>query len=392
MPREIIADLYADRLIKLMTKRIILVLFGIVVLAGLLAGIKFLQIRTMIAAGNEFKMPPTTVTTAVASSETWTSSLHTVGTLSAVQGVTVAAELAGKITRIAFEAGKEVRRGELLVQQDISSEQAQLPGAEAQVALTRLNLERNQELLEKNYLSRAEYDAAEAAFRQALSEVERIKAEIAKKTLRAPFSGRLGIRLVDLGQMLVPGQEIVTLQALDPLFVEFLLPQQQLDQVRLGLPVRLSGDAVSESVIGTISAINPKIDEATRNVRLQATVANRNGRLRPGMFVTVEIELPGAREVVRLPATAILYAPYGDSVFVVEAQSDSENIEKGLVLKQKFVRLGERRGDFVAILSGVEAADQVVSSGVFKLRNGMPVVVDNRHEPDFQLAPEPENR
>jgi len=375
-----------------MTKKIILALSGILVIAGSLAGIKVLQIRTMMSTGSEFKMPPTTVNTVVAMRDNWAATLHSVGSLSAVQGVTVAAELVGKITRIAFQAGSDVQAGALLIQQDVSTEQAQLPGAEAEVELTRLNLERISDLLAKKYISQAEYDAAAAAFRQAQAEVERIKADIAKKTIRAPFPGKLGIRLVNLGQILDPGQEVVSLQALDPLFVEFLLPQQQLAEVKTGMSVRLTGDAVPEPVAGTITAINPNIDEATRNVRLQATVANRNGVLRPGMYVNVEVLLPGEREVVTLPETAVLYAPYGDSVFIVEEKASENSADKGLVLRQQFVRLGEKRGDYVAVLSGIETADQVVSNGVFKLRNGIPVVVDNSQAPAFDKAPKPENR
>ncbi|HKI51550.1 MAG TPA: efflux RND transporter periplasmic adaptor subunit, partial [Geothermobacteraceae bacterium] len=224
-----------------MTKKIILALSGILIIAGSLAGIKVLQIRTMMSTGSEFKMPPTTVNTVVAMRDNWAATLRSVGSLSAVQGVTVAAELAGKITRIAFQAGSDVQAGDLLVQQDVSTEQAQLPGAEAEVELTRLNLERISDLLAKQYISQAEYDAAAAAFRQAQAAVERIKADIAKKTIRAPFSGKLGIRLVNLGQILDPGQEIVSLQALNPLFVEFLLPQQRLAEVKTGMSVRLTG-------------------------------------------------------------------------------------------------------------------------------------------------------
>jgi len=375
-----------------MTKKIILALSGILIIAGSLAGIKVLQIRTMMSTGSEFKMPPTTVNTVVAMRDNWAATLRSVGSLSAVQGVTVAAELAGKITRIAFQAGSDVQAGDLLVQQDVSTEQAQLPGAEAEVELTRLNLERISDLLAKQYISQAEYDAAAAAFRQAQAEVERIKADIAKKTIRAPFSGKLGIRLVNLGQILDPGQEVVSLQALNPLFVEFLLPQQRLAEVKTGMSVRLTGDAVPEPVAGTITAINPKIDEATRNVRLQATVANRNGQLRPGMYVNVEVLLPGERQVVTLPTTAVLYAPYGDSVFVVEEKATEGAADKSLVLRQQFVRLGEKRGDYVAVLSGIEHDDQVVSNGVFKLLNGIPVVVDNSQVPAFDKAPKPENR
>lgn len=374
-----------------MKKKVALALLAIIALAFTLAGIKFSQIKTMIAAGSEGKMPPTTVTTAAVTDQRWETTLRSVGSLSAVQGVTVAAELSGKITRIAFEGGTNVRAGDLLVQQDISTEQAELKGAEAQVELARLKLERNRDLLERKFISQTEFDSVDASYRQAAAEVERIKADIGKKTIRAPFSGRLGIRLVNLGQNLNPGQEIVSLQALDTLFVEFLLPQQKLAEVRTGLPVRLSGDNISETVRGTITAINPDIDEATRNIRLQATVANRGGKLRPGMFVTVDVLLPGDQQVLTLPGTAVLYAPYGDSVFVVEEKGSENSGEKGLFLRQQFVRLGEKRGDFVAVLSGVKRGEQVVSTGVFKMRNGIPVVVDNSQAPGFELTPRPEN-
>jgi membrane fusion protein, multidrug efflux system len=376
----------------MMKKKIILALIGLVALVGTLAGIKALQIRTMIATGSEFKMPPTTVTTASVQSENWQTTRHSVGTLSAVQGVTVAAELDGKVTRIAFQSGADIRAGDLLVQQDVSTEKAQLPGAEAQVELARLNLERNRELLAKKYLSQAEFDAADAGYRQAVAEVAQIKAAIAKKTIRAPFAGKLGIRRINLGQMLSQGQEIVSLQALDPLFVEFLLPQQQLAEVRTGMSVQLTGDAIGAAVPGTINAINPDIDVATRNVRLQATLSNPDGQLRPGMYVNVELILPGDRQVKILPETAILYAPYGDSVFVVDKKPPETAGAQGQVLRQQFVRLGEKRGDFVAVLSGLEADEQIVSTGVFKLRNGIPVVVDNSKSPEFELAPKPENR
>lgn len=378
-----------------MTKKILLVVLGVLILAGALAGIKFLQIRTMIAAGSQVKMPPTPVTTTVASRATWSSSLQAVGTLSAVQGVTVTAELAGKITRIAFEAGKDVRQGELLVQQDVSTEKAQLPGAEAEVELTRLSLKRIEELLAKDYTSQAEFDAAAAAHRQARAQIAELEAAVAKKTIQAPFAGQLGIRLVNLGEMLAPGQPIVSLQSLDPLFVEFLLPQQQLAQVAEGMTVQLTGDVLTDPVSGTITAINPQVDAATRNVRLQAMVSNPGKVLRPGMFVNVAVQLPGERPVLTLPATAVLYAPYGDSVFIVEkpeGAGEGEDEDKSLVLRQQFVRLGETRGDYVAVLSGVEPDERVASTGVFKLRNGMPVVVDDSHEPEFQLEPKPENR
>ena len=212
---------------------------------------------------------------------------------------------------------------------------------------------------------------------------------MAKKTIRAPFSGRLGIRQVNLGQMLREGDAIVTLQALDPIYLDFSLPQQELGRLHKGLPVRVASDALPGVTLpGRITAINPLVDAATRNVKLQATLENRGERLRPGMFATVTVGLPTRQQLLVIPATAVLYAPYGDSVFVAVADKEHKGAK---VLRQQFVRLGEKRGDFVAVTSGVQAGEEIVSTGVFKLRNGQAVVVDNRLAPPFKLAPKPEN-
>ena len=371
-----------------MKKRIMFTVIGLLVLVGILAGIKALQIGAMVDQGKRFVPPPETVSTVLVTAESWESALTAVGTLTAVQGVTLAAELAGKVAAIAFEPGSRVQKGALLLRQDTSAEEAQLPGAVAQLNLTRANLKRADQLLEGGIISRADFDTAVANADQARAQVDNIRASIAKKTIRAPFSGRLGIRLVNLGQMLREGDPIVSLQALDPIFVDFSLPQQNLSQVRPGLPVRVTGDALpDETLQGRITAINPQVDADTRNVRVQATISNRNERLRPGMFVNVAVGLPVPQRVLVIPATAVLYAPYSDSVFVVEEGKD----KKGKVLRQQFVRLGTKRGDFVAVTGGVKAGEAVVSSGVFKLRNGQAVVVDNRLNPEFQKAPRPEN-
>lgn len=374
-----------------MKKRIALTLVGLLVLVGSLAVIKGLQIRRMSAHG-QFTPLPETVTTAKAQLESWESRLTSVGSLEAVQGVTVAAELPGKVVRIAFEPGATIEAGDLLVQQDISAETAQLRSAEAAVALTKISLLRSAELLEKKMISKSEYDNADAQFKQAVAEADTARAAIGKKTIRAPFAGRLGIRLVNLGQVLNEGEPIVSLQSLDPIFVNFLLPQQQLAQIEPGLTVRITGDALSEQGIeGTLTAINPEVDAATRNVRLQATVANTALRLRPGMFVDVAVVLPAREKVLVIPATAVLYAPYSDSVFIVEEKKADETGAPGMVLRQQFVRLGEMRGDFASVLSGLKEGETVVSTGVFKLRNGQAVVVDNALVPEFKLAPKPDN-
>jgi membrane fusion protein, multidrug efflux system len=372
-----------------MKKRILSVILGLVILIAVLSAVKAMQIQAMIAQGENAVPPPETVTTAVARAESWETVLTAVGSLTAVQGVTVAAELPGKVVHIAFEPGAMVKKGDLLIRQDTSSEEAQLPGAVAQADLTRIVLARDARMLAEQIISQAKYDTAVADYEQATSQANNIRATIGKKTIRAPFSGRVGIRQVNLGQMLREGDPIVTLQSLDPIHVNFTLPQQELARLRPGLPVRVTCDCLSDQTIdGRITAVNPLVDAETRNVQLQATVANRAETLRPGMFVNVAVGLPVRQKVLAIPATAVLYAPYGDSVFVVD---DDKEGKGGKTLRQQFVRLGEKRGDFVAVTDGLEEGESVVSTGVFKLRNGQAVVVDNRLAPPFEKAPNPEN-
>ncbi|HEX9714058.1 MAG TPA: efflux RND transporter periplasmic adaptor subunit [Desulfurivibrionaceae bacterium] len=375
-----------------MKKRILLSLLGLLLVIAILAGIKGLQIFKMVGTGKSFTPPPETVTTAQARPESWEASLDAVGSLEAVQGVTVAAELSGKVTRLDFTPGTRVKAGSLLLQQDTSSEEAQLQAAEAQAALAKVNFERLRLLIETNAVSQAAYDDGEAKYKEAMAQADTIRATIAKKTIRAPFSGRLGIRLVNLGQILKEGEPIVSLQALDPIFINFMLPQQELARIKPGFAVRITSDALpGRTVAGRITAINPQADSATRNVRVQATAANKEERLRPGMFATVAVVLPGKNQVLAIPATAVLPAPYGDSVFVVEEHKHEKTGKPGLAVRQQFVRLGERRGDFVAVASGLKAGATVVSSGVFKLRNGQAVVIDNALNPKFSLNPKPDN-
>ncbi|HIJ89799.1 MAG: efflux RND transporter periplasmic adaptor subunit [Desulfobulbaceae bacterium] len=376
-----------------MKKRILLSLLGLLLVIGILACIKGLQIFKMVGAGKSFVPPPETVTTVKAHPESWETTLPAVGSLEAVQGVTVAAELPGKVARLDFTPGAWVEAGSLLLQQDTSSEEAQLQSAEAQASLAKLNFDRLRQLIATNAVSQAAYDDGEAKYKQALAQADTIRATIAKKTIRAPFSGRLGIRLVNLGQILKEGEPIVSLQALDPIFINFMLPQQELGRIQPGLPVRITSDALpGQTVAGKITAINPQADSATRNVRVQATAANKGEHLHPGMFATVAVVLPAKNKVLAIPATAVLYAPYGDSVFVVKEQKNEKTGKPGQVVRQQFVRLGEKRGDFVALTSGLDAEAIVVSSGVFKLRNGQSVVVDNTLNPKFSLDPKPDNR
>jgi membrane fusion protein (multidrug efflux system) len=374
-----------------MKKRIIFAIIGLLIMIGLLGGIKGFQIDRMIAQGSQTVPPPETVTTTVVRSDSWESRLSAVGSLEAVQGVTVTAELTGKVVRIAFEAGTKVNAGDLLVQQDTSSEQAQLRAAEATVELARRNLERLKKLLERRTIAQQQYDTADAQYKEGVAQADAIRAAIAKKNIRAPFAGRLGIRLVNLGQILNEGEPIVSLQSINPIFVNFSLPQQQLAQVKKGQTVRVTSDALpGQTIQGKITAINPEVDPATRNIRVQATVNNREEYLRPGMFVNVVVVLPTAEKVLAIPATAVLYAPYSDSVFVVEPKPSDSDKQPGLVVRQQVVQLGEKRGDFVAVTSGLKDGETIVSTGAFKLRNGQAVVVNNSLAPEFKLAPRPD--
>jgi membrane fusion protein (multidrug efflux system) len=376
-----------------MKKRIAIALVSVLLVAALLAGIKTPQIGKMIDQGKAFVPPPETVTATPVQAQSWETELTVVGSLTAVQGVTLAAEAPGKVVAIAFTAGRSVRAGELLLRQDTSTEEAQLPGAEAAVVLAAANLERARSLLAERAVAQVEYDTALANHSLALAEVERLRAAIGKKTVHAPFAGQLGIRLVNLGQMLKEGDAIVSLQALDPIFVDFSLPQQALSQLRPGIAVRITTDAWPDQLFaGRLTAINAEVDAATRNIRLQATAANADGKLRPGMFVNVGVVLPERVEVLAIPASAVLHAPYGDSVYVIEAAgADGQGSENGKILRQQFVRLGAKRGDFVAVTAGLQGGETVVSTGAFKLRSGQAVIIDNTLAPTFSLEPRPAN-
>lgn len=373
-----------------MKKYVFFVVVGLVVVTGAITGIKALQIGRMAAQVKQ--PPPEIVTTAVAQMQIWESTLTAVGSLVAVQGVVIAAEMSGKVVKIAFEPGSMVKAGDLLIQQDIAAEEAELRAAEATAGLTKLTLERARRLLAEGTFSQAEFDKADADHKQARAQVDNIRAVIAKKTVRAPFAGLLGIRLVNLGQMLSPGDQIVSLQTLDPIYANFSLPQQQLTRIRPDLKVRVATDALPGEIIeGAITAINPQVETATRNIMVQATIPNGNQHLRPGMFVNVTVLLPEQNKVLVIPSTAVLNAPYSDSVFIVENAAPDKQGSADKAARQQFVKLGERRGDFVAVIAGLKEGETVVSTGVFKLRNGQAVTVDNTLSPEFKLSPTPKD-
>ena len=368
-------------------------LFGLVIVIavfGVLAGVKTLQIRTLIASAALFLPPPETVATAGVQAERWQETLPAVGSVTPAQGVTIAPELGGTVSEIAFESGATVNKGDLLVRLDTSSEAAQLRSSEAQVQLARLNLERTRKLRAENTLSPSELDAAEASLQQAQGNADTIRAAIEKKVIRAPFAGRLGIRQINLGEQLAPGKSIVTLQSSSPLFVDFSLPQQELSRLQTGLKVRAASDSYpDQSFLGELAVISPELDSVTRNVRLRARFENADGLLRAGMFVRVKVELPGEQSVLVIPSTAVLSAPYGDSVFALEPQVAQGRTN--WVARQTFIRTGRVRGDFISVESGLKAGDRVVKAGIFKLRNGMAVKENNAITPETSQTPTPPN-
>jgi len=377
-------------------KRKILVAVGIVgAIFIVLAGVKVLQIRKMIASGKSFAPPPDAVSSAVAHEEKWQDTLAAVGSVNAEQGVTVSPEIAGTVSEIDFESGATVHKGDLLVKLDASSEEAQLRAAQAQVDWAKVTAERDRKLRADSTVSQSELDQAEASLKQAQANADAISATIDKKTIRAAFDGRLGIRLVNLGEQLDIGKGIVSLQSLTPVFVDFSLPQQDLSQLKTGLKVRVTSDSYpSNSFDGDLAAINPDLDATTRSVRLRAKFENAEQLLRPGMFVRAEIILPEAKPVLAIPATAVLSAPFGDSVFVImtAAQAGITNMPAtNLVVRQKFIRTGKAHGDFVSVESGLKAGDRVASAGVFKLHNGSSVQENNEDTPKPSLTPTPPN-
>jgi len=374
-----------------MAKRMILMFVVLIALLGGLGFAKFRQVEAAIAQGASFQPPPTAVTTVVAQRETWPSTLSVIGTAAAIEGVTVSADLPGTIDKIHFESGQWVHEGDILVELDTRQEQAQLASLEAQRDLARINYGRAQELVKAGVISRSEYDNATTQQKATEAQVGDIRAAIARKTIHAPFSGLLGIRQVSLGQYLAAGQAIVSLQSQSPIYVNFGVPQQETPKLIPGHVLRVTnGNLPGMAFTGRITALDSVISEQTRNIQVQATVTNKENKLRPGMFVQVELPLGQPRQVVPLPASAINYAPYGDSVFVVVQMKDARgNTYRGV--RQQVVRVEGSRGDQVAIISGINPGDEIVSSGVFRLRNGAPVQVNNSVKPDNSASPKPED-
>ena len=373
-----------------MAKRLILVLGVMAVVIMALGFAKFRQIESAVHAG-AFQPPPEAVTSIVTQREQWPASMTAIGTIEAVHGVMVSADLPGTVARINFDSGKAVREGEILVELDTRQERAQLASLEAQRDLAKVNFGRMQELVNAGVISRMDYDQATAQQKATEANVAEIRATIDRKTIRAPFSGILGIRKVNLGQYLPAGSPVVSNQSLNPIYVNVGVPQQSAAQVHVGRNLRVTTEDVAGKVFaGSVTAIDSEVDPTTRNIQVQATLSNPEGKLRPGMFVQVEMPLGASRSVIALPASAINYAPYGDSVFVITDLKDpTGKTYRGV--RQQFVKVEGARGDQVAVISGLNPGEEVVTSGVFKLRNGAAVQVNNKVQPGNSPAPKPED-
>jgi len=374
-----------------MVKRFIFMLAIVAVLLSALGFVKYRQVETAIHAAAGFAPPPEAVTSVVATEQPLSSTMGVIGTLEAVHGVTVSADLPGTVDKINFESGQSVQKGDILVELDTRQERAQVASLEAQRDLAKINYARTEQLVKEGVISKSDYDTATAQQKSTEANVAEIKANIERKTIRAPFSGIVGIRKVNLGQYLAAGNPIVSLQSLNPIYVNVGVPQQELGKMKVGRKLKITSEDMPGKIFtGTVNAFDSVVDETTRNIQVQATLPNPDGKLRPGMFVNVEVGLGANRSAITLPASAISYAPYGDSVYIITDMKDPKgNTYKGV--RQQFVKVDGTRGDQVAVISGVKPGDEVVSSGVFKLRNGAAVQVNNKVQPGNNPAPKPED-
>jgi membrane fusion protein (multidrug efflux system) len=374
-----------------MAKRMLFMLAVVIAVVAGLGFFKYRQYQMFKAQGSSFAPPPDAVTTVVVKSDTWPSTLDVIGTTAAIQGVTVSADLPGTVAKINFESGQSVHAGDVLVELDTREERAQLAAAESDRDLAKINYDRDQQLVKEGVVARMQSDTSSAQQKSTDAKVGEIKATIERKTIHAPFSGILGIRQINLGQYLAAGAAIVSLQALNPIYVNFGVPQQQSSLVKPGRLLQLTSDDVPGVAFkGRVTAIDSVVNEATRNLQVQATLPNPGGKLRPGMFVQVQLGLGASQKVIPLPASAINYAPYGDSVFVVTDLKDPKG-KSYRGVRQQFVKVQGSRGDQVGVISGINPGEEIVSSGVFKLRNGAAVQVNNTIKAPNNPKPNPED-
>ncbi len=373
-----------------MKRKIAIAIFIVVLVIAGIGGIKVLQIKTLIAAGKHFAPPAETVSSAVAREEKWQGTLSAIGSIIPDQGVLVTLEVPGTVREIKFDSGSVVAKGDLLIRMDTSSEEAQLRSLEAQAQFAKVSLDRQLTLRTNQLISQSDLDSADAAWKQAVANADNVRATIEKKTIRAPFAGQLGIRLVNLGQYLEAGKPIVSLQSLAPVHASFSLPQQELAQLRLGMRVRVTTDTYTNRQFEAIlTAMNPDLDASTRSVTVLATLDNSDHALRPGMYAKAEVLLPEEHPVLVIPATAVLSAPFGDSVYIIETKPAKDGEKATSTVRQQFVRTGQARGDLITVVSGLKPGDRVVSAGAFKLRNGMAVVENNAIVPPSEKTPHP---
>ncbi|SDA85418.1 efflux RND transporter periplasmic adaptor subunit [Janthinobacterium sp. 551a] len=380
------------------TKRMLIMLGAVLLLLALLALGFFLHIRQLMASAP--KPAPQTVSATIIRRAQWQPQLSSVGTMVAVRGVDVASEIAGLVRSVHFKSGQEVAAGQLLVQLNAEADIAQLRALQAAADLAASVLRRDQQQFAVQAISQAQIDSDEADLKSRQALAAQQAALVEKKTIRAPFAGKLGITTVNPGQYLNPGDKIVTLQTIDPIYVNFYIPQKQLSGLQVGQALKLSSDAYANTAFaGKVSAISSKVDPATRNVQVEATVANPKRQLLPGMFANVHVEAGDTRQYLTLPQTAITYNPYGSTVFVVQPARQARQTAKDatpppkageLGGQQGFVTTGETRGDQVAVLTGLAEGQQVVTSGQIKLKNGSPVVISNTVEPRNNPQPTPQ--
>jgi membrane fusion protein, multidrug efflux system len=375
--------------------RYLIVILGLVVLIGGLVAVKGSQIGMLIGMGEAMKKagpPPEVVGTAIAKKQNWENTLTAVASVVSARGVALSNDAPGLVTRLHFDSGDAVKQGDILVELDTSVERAQLASLKARRELAEISANRSKALAESGAVAQSQVDADQSSFKSLTADASALSAQIGRKVIRAPFTGKLGMRQINLGQYLAPGTTVAVLESAESVFIDFSLPQQDLPKLRVGMPVRAlqTGDT-KPLAEGTISAIDPSVDPMTRSIKVRASLPNGEEKLRPGMYLRAEVVLPEQNEVVAVPQTAIVHASYGDSVFVGEDKPGPDGKPRK-VAQQQFVKVGATRGDFVAVIDGLKADQEVVTAGAFKLRNGIPLKVNNQGAPEPQLAPHPQNR
>jgi membrane fusion protein, multidrug efflux system len=369
-----------------MKKRMVIMLIAVAVVFGGIFGFQAFKAMMIKKFMSSMAQPPQTVTALKAANDQWQPKIEAVGSLRAVKGADLSLEVSGVVDSIAFNSGDDVNEGTLLLKLRSDDDQAKLQSLQATADLNQITYDRDQKQFKLQAVSQATIDTDAANLKNAQAQAAQQQAILDKKTLKAPFTGHLGIRAVDLGQYLAAGTVIVTLQALDPIFVDFFVPQQSVDQLKLGQTVAVKIDAFKDQTFpGEISAINPKVDSSTRNVQVRATLKNADHKLIPGMYATIDISTGAPLNYVTLPQTAITYSPYGDTVYIVDDKGKDSKPQ--LVARQNFVTTGATRGDQVAILKGVNEGEMVVTSGQIKLHNGSPVLIDNSVQPTADASP-----